>query len=363
MVTISLCMIVRDEETVLERCLKSVAGAVDEIVIVDTGSTDATKEIAARYTDKIYDFDWVDDFSAARNFSFSKARMDYCMWLDADDVLGEGAKESLLVWKGQADGSVDVGMLRYITAFDEQNKAVFSYYRERLLKRNGGFVWEGRVHEAIALHGQIAYLDICVEHHSAKKTYGDRNLLIYENMKREGVRFAPRDIFYYARELYYHQNYEAAVKEFQDFLGREGAFYQNCIEACRFLSYCFYALKREKEALASLLWGLSYAKPGGELCCDLGKHFYDRSRWEQAAFWYQSALRTCPDEEAMGFVQKECYGYLPCVQLSVCYDRMGKRKEALHYHKMAGKYKPYGREFLQNERYFTKKAHYSLAEA
>ena len=73
MVTISLCMIVKDEEEILARCLDCVADLMDEIIIVDTGSTDKTKEIARRYTDKIYDFKWENDFSAARNFAFSKA--------------------------------------------------------------------------------------------------------------------------------------------------------------------------------------------------------------------------------------------------------------------------------------------------
>ena len=79
MVSISLCMIVKNEEDVLARCLDSAAELVDEIVIVDTGSTDRTREIAARYTDKIFDFLWRDDFAAARNESFSHAVMDYCL--------------------------------------------------------------------------------------------------------------------------------------------------------------------------------------------------------------------------------------------------------------------------------------------
>ena len=86
MVTISLCMIIKNEEAVLERCLESIQDVVDEIVIVDTGSTDKTKEIAARYTDRIYDFPWCDDFSAARNFAFSKGMGEYLLWMDADDV-------------------------------------------------------------------------------------------------------------------------------------------------------------------------------------------------------------------------------------------------------------------------------------
>ena len=89
MIEISLCMIVKNEEKILTRCLDSVADLVDEIVIVDTGSTDATKKIAANYTDKIYDFTWVDDFSAARNFAFSKAEKDYIYTADADEVIDE----------------------------------------------------------------------------------------------------------------------------------------------------------------------------------------------------------------------------------------------------------------------------------
>ena len=74
MIRISACLIVKNEEAVLERCLDSIRDLVEEIIIVDTGSTDRTKEIAANYTEKVYDFAWVDDFAAARNFAFSKSR-------------------------------------------------------------------------------------------------------------------------------------------------------------------------------------------------------------------------------------------------------------------------------------------------
>ena len=80
-------MIVKNEEKVLKRCLNCVKDIVDEIIIVDTGSTDKTKEIARKYTDKVLDFKWVNDFSKARNYSFSKATKDYILWLDADDVI------------------------------------------------------------------------------------------------------------------------------------------------------------------------------------------------------------------------------------------------------------------------------------
>lgn len=351
MVTISLCMIVRDEEAVLGRCLDSIKDTVDEIIIVDTGSKDGTKGIAAGYTDKIYDFKWVDDFSAARNEAFSKAEMDYCMWLDADDVVAEEERKKLRVWKERADGTADAVMMKYAAGFDEAGKVTFCYERERLLKRDRGFQWEGRIHEAVAVSGRVERLDICIEHHSQKASYSHRNLRIYESMKESGERLGARDMFYYGRELYYHKRYEEAVGCFLFFLKKKDAFCENQVDACRFTAYCLYALGREEEALSFLYRGLQYRTPGGELCCDIGKHFSDREIWEQAAFWYEAALHA-RRKETGSFIQEECYGYVPYIQLSVCYDRMGDRKKAYECHKMAGKYKPYGREYRKNEEYF-----------
>lgn len=87
MISVSMCMIVKNEQSILKRCLDSYAGIYDELIIVDTGSTDNTKEIAAQYTDKVYDFAWCDDFAAARNFAFSKASCDYILSVDADEEL------------------------------------------------------------------------------------------------------------------------------------------------------------------------------------------------------------------------------------------------------------------------------------
>ena len=70
---LSLCMIVKNEEESLKNCLSKVSSFIEEIIIVDTGSTDNTKVIAAEFTDKVYDFKWCNDFSKARNYSISKA--------------------------------------------------------------------------------------------------------------------------------------------------------------------------------------------------------------------------------------------------------------------------------------------------
>jgi glycosyltransferase involved in cell wall biosynthesis len=85
--SLSLCMIVRDGERTLGRALASARNFVDEIVVVDTGSTDRSREIVAEQEAKVFDFAWCDSFSAARNHSLARATGDWIFWMDADDVL------------------------------------------------------------------------------------------------------------------------------------------------------------------------------------------------------------------------------------------------------------------------------------
>ena len=178
MISISLCMIVKNEELVLGRCLDSVKNLMDEIIIVDTGSTDKTKEIASLYTNKIYDFSWINDFAAARNFSFSKATKDYIMWLDADDILLYEDNKKLQQLKENLDTSVDMVIMRYNMSFDKDDKPIYSFNRERLLKRSCNYTWSGQVHEAIDYFGNIIYSSIGISHKKLKETPIDRNLKI-----------------------------------------------------------------------------------------------------------------------------------------------------------------------------------------
>src|SRR5689334_266361 len=92
---VSLTMIVRDEEANLPRCLESAFGLFDEVVIVDTGSTDRTADIARSYGASVSAFRWVDDFAAARNAALGLATGDYIFWMDADETLDRPDRETL----------------------------------------------------------------------------------------------------------------------------------------------------------------------------------------------------------------------------------------------------------------------------
>lgn len=356
MVKISLCIIVRNEEAVLERCLESIADVVDEIIIVNTGSVDQTKDIAEKFTDRIYDYTWCDDFSAARNFAFSKGHGDFLMWMDADDVFPAAEKRKFTDLKEELqEKPCDVVMMLYDAGFDENGNPNFSYYRERLVRNCPQARWEGCVHEVIPPFGEVRYEEIHIEHRKEVSEYSERNLQIYEKMLEKGRRLSPREQFYYGRELYYHGKYEKAAAVFRYFLEGKQGWLENRLEAVRFLSYALRATGEDEAAVDILLQGLRLAPPTGEHCCDLGNYFYWQEEWETAIFWYENALRAEKRTEKGAFVQEECYGYLPCIQLCVCYDRLGDTERAKMYNEMAGVLQPRSEAVRKNKEYFAAK--------
>ena len=161
MITISLCMIVKNEEAVLARCLDSLRGLMDEIIIVDTGSMDHTKDVAFKYTQSVYDFKWCDDFAAARNFSFSKATMEYIYAPDADEVLDEVNRRRFAMLKAAMLTDIEIVTMKYITP-DEFNTVQNANcdIRPKLYKRLRTFSWINPVHETVRLDPIIYDSDI-----------------------------------------------------------------------------------------------------------------------------------------------------------------------------------------------------------
>ena len=348
MAKISLCMIVRDEEAVLERCLKSVCPAVDEIIIADTGSKDSTKKIAAQFTEQIYDYTWKEDFADARNFVFSKAGMDYQMWMDADDVLEDAEALSRL----KEGLTADVVMLPYHVAFDENGQPTVSYYRERLLKRSRHFQWEGAVHEVITPTGEILYGTPAILHKKEHTGDPDRNLRIYQKLIDSGKVFTARELYYYARELYYHKQYASAKAAFLHFLTKDGWIEDN-IGTCLLLSRCCQAIGETEEAAAALFRSFRYGLPRAEICCEIGKLFFEKENFTEAIFWYQAAI-SAPVSTG-GFIEPDCHDYIPYLQLCVCYDRIGNLSKAAAYNERAGRIRPSSPAFLANRTYFRQK--------
>ncbi|MBI2899899.1 MAG: glycosyltransferase [Planctomycetes bacterium] len=148
---ISLCMIVRNEESNLPRVLGSVLGLADESVVVDTGSTDRSVEVAKSLGARVEFFEWIDDFSAARNHALSMARGDWIMVLDADD---EFEREDIAPAR-RLLGSTSAHCLTGEQTLLFSDKAPFSK-RQILFVRNGlGYRYVFRVHEMVAVKADL----------------------------------------------------------------------------------------------------------------------------------------------------------------------------------------------------------------
>jgi GT2 family glycosyltransferase len=167
---VSLCMIVKNEEANLADCLKSVEGLVQEMVIVDTGSTDKTKEIAASFGAKVVDFPWVDSFAAARNVTLEHATGDYCFWLDADDRVNDANRENLKALFESLPRNQLVGFSMKCECLpDPVTKITTVVDHIRLFPRHRSVRWKYRVHEQIlpALRqqsGQVHWTDVVIHH-------------------------------------------------------------------------------------------------------------------------------------------------------------------------------------------------------
>ncbi|MDR7078526.1 glycosyltransferase involved in cell wall biosynthesis [Neobacillus niacini] len=353
MPTISLCMIVKNEEEVLEQCLNSVKEVCDEIIIVDTGSTDKTKEIASTFTNRIIDYKWIDDFSAARNYAFSNATMDFILWLDADDSIQKDDLEKLKALKNDLNSTIDAVSMIYHYGFDEKGNPNFIFRRNRLVKRSNQFRWHGPVHEYLEVRGNIIHSDIAVSHNRDMKQNipSRRNITIYENRLKKGEVFAPRDLYYYANELKDHQKYRKGIRYYDKFLATKNAWVEDEIMACFSKAECYQALGEKDNEMNSLLQSLKYDWPRPEFCCKMGNSFMEKREFETAAKWYHAALENKKTDTG-GFQNLDYSTWYPHLQLCICYWELGDLEKSCEHNEKAGEYRPDDPSVLSNRTLF-----------
>lgn len=352
---LSLCMIVKDEEKKLGACLDSVGEAADEIIILDTGSTDGTKELALSYTPHVHDYVWKDDFADARNTSFSYATKPFILWLDADDVLEPLQREKLIALKTRLNETVDAVMLPYHYAFDANGVPTLVFERERIVRRGAGFSFSGRVHEAMAVSGRVLHEDIVVRHTGMHgESSNRRNLSIYEEWLKSGRMMTARDWYYYARELKSAGKIQAAVDAFDAFLSMD-SWIENRIDAHILRGECLAALGKGMEARKAYFSAMLEREPNAEALCALGLSFLEEEKLEAAAHWYRSALLCRPKEDSGAFILPDAYGYVPLMQLCVIYSRMGDEMMASQMNEQALLLRPDDPAALHNRAYFEKR--------
>jgi len=290
MSTISVCMIVKNEEKNLEACLECLKDIADEIVIADTGSTDTTKDIAKRYTDKVFDFPWTGSFSDARNFVFSKATMDYIYSADADERLDEENIARFMKLKKALLPEVEIVQMYYCNQLE--HNTIYSFdkeYRPKLYKRVRNFVWRERIHEAVDLQPVVYDSDIEIIH-KPHDNHGSRDLKIFADMVKKGEPISDRLLEIYEKELYIvgeKEDFEAAAPLFLRLVEEEEK--QDEIKRmCSVLAKHFRLQKDDVSFFKYALRGIAL-EGCSELCFELGSFFEERKEMAEAAMWYYNS--------------------------------------------------------------------------
>ncbi|PIE95996.1 glycosyl transferase [Bacillus fungorum] len=255
---LSACLIVKNEEDMLRRCLESLKGGVDEIVIVDTGSTDKTKEIAKEFTDKVYDFEWTNDFAEARNFAGSHATGEWILALDADECVDLENVAAAIEEIKSHNNKFDTYTIDIINFVGERGERSVINKMARIYKNDGTVHFEGAIHEQIvSLKNQrnlaesllkvyhYGYLSNVVE----KKNKRTRNMNIIKKMlqseKENGFTY-----FNYGQELRALGKTEEALNAFISAYKYKGDIYKEWVGICLFfIIESLVELKRYDKAL------------------------------------------------------------------------------------------------------------------
>lgn len=318
-------MIVKDEEKVLERCLESLKGLVDEIILVDTGSTDATKRIAARYTDKIYDFEWVDDFSAARNYSFSKATKDYIYVADADEVIDEENRQRFLFLKQSLLPEIDIVQMKYANQLSFNTTYNFDEeYRPKLYKRLRSFQWIEPIHESVILTPIIYDSEIVIQHMPISNHAG-RDFKAFQRVIRQIGKLSPKLYEMYAKELYIAGEKIDFMDAFSYF--KEFAEQEECSERERKIYECIlvksYRLQGDFTGMMKYsLRNIADGKGSAEVCYELGEYFMDLKDYKEATIWFYNAAY-----EASCELNIHYSGDYPLKRLTQCYHFLGNSQQ------------------------------------
>jgi len=240
--SIALCIISKNEESNLPRLLESVEGCFDEIHVTDTGSTDRTVEVAKAYGCILHHFDWINDFGAARNFSFSHTKCDYICWLDCDDVLN--GKEEFIKWRDSAMETANYWLANYHYSLDANLRPTCTFLRERVVKNIPEHRWKYFIHEGILAVPGVTQNSFVfswdVKHMRTDediKKDRSRNVRIFKDRLERGEGLDARLKFYYAKELFESQSPREALEWFYKAIEDKEIEYHDKILAYQYMLY------------------------------------------------------------------------------------------------------------------------------
>ena len=337
---ISLCMIVKDEEAFLDASLKSVISelGLDDIVVVDTGSADKTKEIALDNGARVFDFEWCDDFSAARNFSSDKAKHDWVLAIDADEVVREVDKKEFasLIEDTQVHS---IGAIKVISLPGSDPSNISRFYNRKFYK------WEGSIHEQIVpidnRPKSIVNMHLVVDHYGytpeVKESKGkfERNIRMLE----EALESKPDDPYILAQlgKCYYVNGGDLtmACKYFKEALSIEDDYRLEYVYiTVEYYGYSLLNTGQYEEALEHVLKYAEYYNNKVEYRFLSAHVFQNNGLFQEAVEYYESCLGVDV------FDPQGMTSFLSYYNIGVILECVGMIEDAIDVYSKCGNYEP-----------------------
>ena len=339
--TVGLALIAKDEEEQLPRLLASIEGAFDEVVLLDTGSTDGTidafqawakEEIKRRPGEGFYTtvdtFDWIDDFAAARTAADALMTTDWIAWADCDDEIANAHKLRELA--ADADPSVSAFIFSYNYAQDPNGNCVCRLKRERLVRRGLGR-WEGRVHEAQTFEGMGVDVppEVCewIHHPPEGQDSSERNLRILEAWVEEEPE-NPRVLGYIGTEKLIRSDHEGAIPYFGRYLDLKTGWDEERAQIHRKLAVCLIAQGQLEEAISTAFEAMRVVPNWPDSYLTLAEAHYHLGEHDKALVWAQEVdRRGTPDSFLI--VNPLDYVFQPKVLIAGCLGALHRFQEAV----------------------------------
>jgi len=336
-------MIIKNEEQYLSDALHRIKDYVDEIIIVDTGSTDKSKEIASKYTNKIYGFEWCDDFAKARNFSISKATNDWILILDADEMVLDFDKNQVERFMDSDNKKRAVGRIKVINLFEEENEIKKSIvYISRFFNKNY-FCYEGSIHEQVISKQNTKYnvepIKITIEHLGylneimSKKNKSERNISLLMN----AIKSNTKDPYYYyqlGKSYYKIQQYKKALENFKQAINLcENFKYEYAQDLVESHGYTLLKCEQYSEAMQLLDYEYYYGQ-SPDYNFIIGLIYMNNGKFQDAIGQFKKCI---------GGREGKVEGinsYQPKYNIGVIYEVLGETEKAIKHYKECGDYLP-----------------------
>lgn len=336
---LSVCMIVKNEEKVLKRCLESLRGIADEIIIADTGSTDRTKKIAEEFTDAVYDYKWVNDFSKARNFAASKASGEWILAMDADEYVDREEfsefKKALLINPPLAN-ILAVQIVNFVGLHGAET--VLNYH-ERMYRNNGELSYFRSIHELIKSsrgNEKRALIDLNVYHSGylkevvAEKNKSERNLTLLKNKKNR----EPIDYYFLGNEYSQLGMLEKAIESYKKGYQQKEDMHIDWVKKLlvRLVS-CLHTLNRDQEALQINEGCIEFYFNLVDFRFLKGKILFDQRKSTEAIKIFNEILQS--KDNLIADSSTDYLGYLPHRYLGELYEQQNELQLAVHHYSKA----------------------------